>query len=177
MRRASAHRMRFRFNFQTAKNFRTTNPLRASLRATIGSRLAAPCARVVESRFHPKEGVVTPCGRGNALRAWGMPGAQSTRSLVRTRVKGSQRTSIHSEGTGTARHSRTRWCYGLCRALLGEVLCCPRHPADERFRQARSGGRASAEFTASVRGRTTRFNRPPHTPLVLRSNRKLTGAY
>jgi hypothetical protein len=63
-----------------------------------------------------------------------MPGAQCTRSLMRTKVVRLVSARVFTARcTENSRHSRTRWCYGLCRALLGEVLCCPRHPADEGF--------------------------------------------
>jgi hypothetical protein len=45
-------------------------------------------------------------------RAWGMPGAQCARSLV-CELVGKMHTSIHSEFTGNARHSRTQWFYSL----------------------------------------------------------------
>jgi hypothetical protein len=126
IRRVSARRMNFRFNFQTAKFFRQIKSSNSECAShshppNIRSRLAAQCVRAVE--------------RISALRAWGMPGAQCTRSLVRAlrvvRLVSAQ--VFTARCTENARHSRTRWCYGLCRALLGEVLCCPRHPADEGF--------------------------------------------
>jgi len=40
------------------------------------------------------------------------------------------RTSIHSEFTGIARHSRTQWLYGLLRDLPGDRLFCHRRLAD-----------------------------------------------
>jgi len=39
------------------------------------------------------------------------------------------RTSIHSEFTGSARHSRTQWFYGLFRDLPGDRLSCHRRLA------------------------------------------------
>jgi|SRR5665647_263721 len=61
--------------------------------------------------FRPKEGV------GNA----GCP--------VHPLVVG-MHTSIHSEFTGNARHSRTQWFYGLYRALPGDRAFLPPSPAD-----------------------------------------------
>src|SRR5665213_4249620 len=61
-------------------------------------------------------------------RAWGMPGAQCTRSLVCAMVTAEMHTSIHSEFTGITRHSRTQWFYGLLRALPGDRAFLPPSP-------------------------------------------------
>src|SRR3954452_20705504 len=59
------------------------------------SHLAARCARVMHECFAQRE------------RAWGMPGAQCTRSLA-CEMEVSTRGS-HHELTRTTRHSRTQW--------------------------------------------------------------------
>jgi hypothetical protein len=61
-------------------------------------------------------------------RAWGMPGARCTRGLVCT-CSGRKHTS-NNEYTGIARHSRTQWFYGLCRALPGDRALLPPSSAD-----------------------------------------------
>jgi hypothetical protein len=77
---------------------------------------------VTDTRSRPR-GAVRPSlvGIFRPKRAWGMPGARCTRSLVRALVL-KMRTSIHSEFTGIARHSRTQWLYDLYRALPGDRL-------------------------------------------------------
>jgi hypothetical protein len=57
-----------------------------------------------------------------------MPGARCTRGLVCNCI-GRTHTS-NNEYTGIARHSRTQWFYGLCRALPGDRALCHRHLAD-----------------------------------------------
>ncbi len=69
--------------------------------------LAARWARVVHEAFALKK-----------TRAWGMPGAQCTRSLVCDENKAHERS--HHRFTGETRHSRTQWFYGLLRALPGD---------------------------------------------------------
>src|SRR5450631_1221129 len=60
------------------------------------------------------------------LRAWGMPGARCTRGLV---CNCSDRThTSNNEYTGIARHPRTQWFYGLCRALPGDRAFLPPSP-------------------------------------------------
>src|SRR5712664_908819 len=50
-------------------------------------------------------------------RAWGMPGAQCTRSLV---CETKQTHELVTTGHRNTRHSRTQWFYGLLRALPGD---------------------------------------------------------
>src|SRR5260370_23677227 len=61
-------------------------------------------------------------------RAWGMPGARCTRGAVCTCI-GRTHTS-NNEHTGIARHSRTQWFYGLCRALPGDRALLPPSSAE-----------------------------------------------
>jgi hypothetical protein len=57
-----------------------------------------------------------------------MPGARCTRGLV---CNCSDRThTSNNEYTGIARHSRTQWFYGLCRALPGDRALLPPSSAD-----------------------------------------------
>jgi hypothetical protein len=61
-------------------------------------------------------------------RAWGMPGAQYTRSLVCDKNK---HTSVVTTGPPEiTRHSRTQWFYGLFRALLGDEFVLSPSSAD-----------------------------------------------
>jgi hypothetical protein len=60
-------------------------------------------------------GIFRPKGVGSA----GCPMHPQPRARI---LVVSMRTSIHSEFTGIARHSRTQWFYGLYRALLGDRL-------------------------------------------------------
>src|SRR5712675_2061901 len=80
-------------------------------------------------------------------RAWGMPGARCTRGLVCT-CSGRKHTS-NNEYTGIARHSRTQWFYGLCRALPGDRALLPPSSAD-RFCLSPVGPTNLRELDASV---------------------------
>ena len=61
-------------------------------------------------------------------RAWGMPGAQCTRSLA-CKIKGTRKRSHHGY-TGTTRHSRTRMVLTVSFVLFPEIgLVCLRRPA------------------------------------------------
>src|SRR5712671_5910119 len=97
--------------------------------------LAARSARVVDESSAQK-------------RAWGMPGARCTRSLVCT-CSGRKHTS-NNEYTGITRHSRTQWFYGLCRALPGDRALLPPSLRGYRFVIARLGRQNSAKLDASV---------------------------
>src|SRR5712672_4585681 len=80
-------------------------------------------------------------------RALGMPGARCTRGLVCTC---SDRTHTSSnEYTGIARHSRTQWFYGLCRALPGDRALLPPSFAD-RFCLSPVGPTQLRQLDASV---------------------------
>src|ERR1700730_2512069 len=57
-----------------------------------------------------------------------MPGACCTRGLV-CNCSGRTHTS-NNEYTGIARHSRTQWFYGLCRALPGDRAVLPPSPRE-----------------------------------------------
>ena len=86
-------------------------------------------------------------------RAWGMPGAQCTRSLV-CEVGSSRCTRVFTAvAPEITRHPRTQWFYGLLRALPGETwLVCHRHPRDAKHHR---------ELDTSHWGiRTTRLHRP-----------------
>src|SRR2546421_104795 len=76
----------------------------------IDTRLRIPAARMRPSCA----GSVRP----EKTRAWGMPGAQCTRSLVCETKQTHERS--HHRSTGKTRHSRTQWFYGLLRALPGD---------------------------------------------------------
>src|ERR1700761_7919370 len=84
--------------------------------STMPLLLATRCARVVPGTSAP-EGAARPSreGAGNA----GCPMHPQPRARM---VVVSMRTSIHSEVTGIARHSRTQWFYGLLRDLPGDRL-------------------------------------------------------
>jgi hypothetical protein len=63
-------------------------------------------------------------------RAWGMPGAQSTRSLA-CEIK--KHTSVvTARSTGKTRHSRTQWFYGFLRALPDDRALLPPSLAEHR---------------------------------------------
>jgi hypothetical protein len=53
----------------------------------------------------------------------------------------------NNEYTGIARHSRTQWFYGLCRALPGDRALLPPSPRGYRFVTARLGQQNSANLT------------------------------
>src|SRR5216684_3240071 len=76
-----------------------------------------------------------------------MPDARCTRGLVCTCI-GKKHTS-NNEYTGIARHSRTQWFYGLCRALPGDRALLPPSPAD-RFCLSPVGPTQLRELDASV---------------------------
>jgi len=108
---------------------------------------AARCVRVLAS-LPPLEGV------GNA-------GRRCTRSracsVVNTRVS-------HHRSTGTSRHSRTQWFYGLFRALPGDRACLP--PSLRNcFRQLDTSVGVSGPHDFAVRLHAVRqwhYRRPPH---------------
>src|SRR6266436_1104596 len=57
----------------------------------------------------------------------------------------------NNEYTGIARHSRTQWFYGLCRALPGDRALLPPSPAETWFVRARQGPTCHpAKLDASV---------------------------
>jgi hypothetical protein len=56
----------------------------------------------------------------------------------------------NNEYTGIARHSRTQWFYGLCRALPGDRALLPPSSRGYRFVIARLGRQNSAKLDASV---------------------------
>ena len=68
--------------------------------------------------------VVTPRGRAGC-RVPDAPAALCAK-------KGSTSAHKHSQRRHRkTRQSRTRWCYSLCRALLGEMLYCARPPTED----------------------------------------------
>jgi hypothetical protein len=123
--------------------------------------------RVVRVFFAPK------------WRAWrypkgerGMPGARCTRSRA-CRI-GSTRVSHHGR-TGITRHSRTRWCYSLFRALLGDRALLSPSPVKSACRARQGRHRSFTNLTpasgrqdhttspsASWHARQSRHPRPSH---------------
>jgi hypothetical protein len=81
-------------------------------------------------------------------RAWGMPGARCTRGLV-CNCSGRTHTS-NNEYTGIARHPRTQWFYGLCRALPGDRAFLPPSPREYGFALPGRANKTSARLDASV---------------------------
>jgi hypothetical protein len=116
-------------------------------------------------------------GRGAALRRErGMPGARCTRSRA-CRI-GSTRVS-HHEFTGITRHSRTRWCYSLFRALPGDRARLSPSSAKSACRARQGRHRSFTNLTpasgrqdhttspsARLRSRQSRNSRPSHPSLT-----------
>jgi hypothetical protein len=75
----------------------------------------------------PRGAMRPSCAEFSAHEGVGNAGRRCTRSracsVVNTRVS-------HHESTGTTRHSRTQWFYGLFRALPGDRALLPPSPAD-----------------------------------------------
>src|ERR1700692_4604597 len=72
-----------------------------------------------ESAF-PRRAAPELCQNLPPRRAWGMPGAQCTRSLV-CEVGSSKCTRVFTAvAPEITRHPRTQWFYGLLRALPGD---------------------------------------------------------
>ena len=98
----------------THKATKRKNGLLRSARNDVQTRLqdlAARCARVLRKILRP------PRGRGECR----VPAAPAA-----SRALGSGRThTSNNEYTGIARHSRTQWFYGLCRALPGDRALLP----------------------------------------------------
>jgi hypothetical protein len=109
-----------RFSAPTLRPISAVGRLRPSPQSGRGRR----CASAIPRRDAPEVCIYLP----PPWRAWGMPGARCTRGLVCTCI-GRTHTS-NNEYTGIARHSRTQWFYGLCRALPGDRACLPPSPAD-----------------------------------------------
>jgi hypothetical protein len=77
--------------------------------AAYGSLLSQErrCREILAKRPHSRGTFCPRLARSSApMRAWGMPGAQCTRSLVWVEI--TTRVS-HHRSTGITRHSRTRW--------------------------------------------------------------------
>jgi len=87
------------------------------------------------------------------LRAWGMPGARCTRSLICKKVKAYERS--HRGFTGFTRHSRTQWftAYSALFPVIG--LCCHRHQRS-CLRQLDASVEASEPHDFAVRLRAVR---------------------
>src|SRR3984893_6088946 len=85
--------------------------------AASGARILIPAPNSTHDFTTPRRNAPESCMNLSPLeRAWGMPGARCTRGLV---CNCSDRThTSNNEYTGIARHSRTQWFYGLCRALV-----------------------------------------------------------
>src|SRR5450432_3509519 len=77
-----------------------------------------------------------------------MPGARCTRGLV-CNCSGRTHTS-NNEYTGIARHPRTQWFYGLCRALPGDRAFLPPSPREYGFALPGRANKTSARLDASV---------------------------
>jgi hypothetical protein len=110
----------------------TNRPFHPSGSAKAGTKLAAsPHATSCSQREAPEPLIyLSP-----QTRAWGMPDARCTRSLV---CNCSDRThTSNNEHTGITRHSRTQWFYGLLRALPGDRALLPPSPANQRCIHAR----------------------------------------
>jgi hypothetical protein len=122
----------------------------------------------------PKEGVALPSeGSGATPRGErGMPGARCTRSRA-CRID-STRVSHHGR-TGITRHSRTRWCYSLFRALLGDRALLSPSPVKSACRARQGRHRSFTNLTpasgrqdhttspsARLRSRQQRNSRPSH---------------
>src|SRR5450631_1955124 len=81
-------------------------------------------------------------------RAWGMPGAVAPAASC---ALGSGRThTSNNEYTGIARHPRTQWFYGLCRALPGDRAFLPPSPREYGFALPGRANKTSARLDASV---------------------------
>src|ERR1700720_4825597 len=118
--------------------------------------LAARCVRVMHVSF------------AQETRAWGMPGAQCTRSLACEINKAHERR--HHRSTGITRHSRTQWFYGLYRALPGERILVVTVTSGLKAQSNPVGlDVASASLAPATGVRTTRLCRP----LKRRSSRAL----
>jgi len=87
--------------------------LLAATQATTSRPRGAFYARVMHNSLAPKR-----------VRAWGMPGARCTRSLICKKVEAYERS--HCGLTGFTRHSRTQWftAYSALFPVIG--LCCHR---------------------------------------------------
>jgi len=170
----------FQFNFQTANFFKQTEfsksqivkqpdfqqpkfsnekTCNASHHQNMSSCLAARCARVVESTS-AHLGVVTPRGRAGC-RVPDAPAALCAKRGSTSAHKYSQRRHRKT------RQSRTRWCYNLYRALLGEVLYCARRSTEDGL-SGPVGPTNLRRNYPSIRGGTTRFKSPQQAPFVLR---------
>src|SRR5450631_4779513 len=106
----------------------------------------------------------------SAQRAWGMPGAQGTRSLARE--SGSRmRTSIHSGGTGNHPAFPHAMVLRLIRALPGELSSVATVAFGSRFCPTRlSRTRLLKDLTRASRVRTTRLHRPRTPPIFAKAS-------
>ena len=107
--------------------------------------LAARCARVVLESFA-------------RLRAWGMPGARCTRSLVCSVLVAHE--CRHHGRTGSPGIPARNGFNGLYRALPGDEFVLSPSSADEGFAGPGWANETSANLTPATGARTTRFCRP-----------------
>jgi hypothetical protein len=109
-----------------------------------------------------------PLNEPSAQRAWGMPGAQCTRSLAREVVVECARV-FTAEAPEITRHSRTRMVLRLIRALPGELSSVATVAFGLRFCPTRlCRTRLLKDLTRASRVRTTRLRRPRTPPVFAR---------
>src|SRR6202790_5838568 len=97
-----------------------------------------------ESAF-PRRAAAELCQNLPPRRAWGIPGAQSTRSLV-CEVGSSKCTRVFTAvAPEITRHPRTQWFYGLLRALPGDRAFLS--PSPRGYRHVRPVGLAHLRKT------------------------------
>src|SRR5260370_40560902 len=104
----------------------------------MGIILAGRRARAVDESSAPK-------------RAWGMPGAQCTRSLVCEVVSARCTRVFTAVAPKITRHPRTQWFYGLCRALPGDRAFLSPSLAKIASRKLDAGVEASGPHDFAVR--------------------------
>jgi hypothetical protein len=86
---------------------------------------------------------------GEWMTQKGIDSSRPVTEASRAKVVGGMHASIHSEFTGSARHSRTQWFYGLFRDLPGDRLSCHRRLA-KTGASARLGVSAFARLDAGT---------------------------